>query len=83
MLTLELVVSSDTDLILSTFTLQQEVSPEGDDGHLFVPPLWVLREVHGEESTDCLTRQRSRILTEDPKEHCWGELNLDGEERKL
>lgn len=66
-----------------TFTLQQEVSPEGDDGHLSVQPLLVPGEVHGEEAIDCLSRQLSRILAEDSKEHRREELNLGREGRKL
>lgn len=66
-----------------TFTLQQEVSPEADDRHLFVELLLVLREVHGEEPTDRLGRQLSRYLTEDAEERGWKELDLDQEGRKL
>lgn len=66
-----------------TFTLQQEVSPEADDGHLLVQPLLVLREVHAEEPTDRLGRQRSRRPTEDAEEGGWKELDLHQEGRKL
>lgn len=54
------------------------MSPEGDDGHLSVQSLLVFREVDGEESTDSLSRQSSRCLTENAAEHRGEELNLKG-----
>lgn len=54
------------------------MSPEGDDGHLSVQSLLVFREVDGEESTDRLSRQLSRCLTENAAEHRGEELNLKG-----
>lgn len=65
-----------------TFTLQQEVSPEAEDGHLLVEPLLLLREVHGEASTERLGRRPSRRLTEDGQEGGWEELDLEQEGRR-
>lgn len=64
-----------------TFTLQQQVSPEADEGHLSVQPLRLLGEVDGEESTERLRRQLRRRPTEDAEEGGWEELDLrEGEE---
>lgn len=39
---------------ISTFTLHQEVSPEADDGRLFVQLLLLLRQSDGEKLTEGL-----------------------------
>lgn len=61
----------------STFTLQQEVSPEGDDGHFSVQSVLLLGEVDGEEPTDRLSREPSCRFTENAAEHRREELHLD------
>lgn len=62
----------------STFTLQQEVSPEGDDQDLFAQPVLLLGEVEGEELVDGLARQAHRRRAEDAGEDCRAELHLGG-----
>lgn len=66
-----------------TFTLQQEVSPEGDDGHLFVQSVLLLRQGDGEEPTDRLGREPSRRFTEDAAEERRGALHLDQMEEAM
>lgn len=67
----------------STFTLQQEVSPEGDDGRLFVQSVLLLRQRDGEEPTDRLRREPSRRFTEDAAEERRGALHLDQMEKVM
>lgn len=62
---------------VTTFTLQQEVPPEGDDGLLLVGHLLLLREVDSEEAADRLSRQLSRRFAEDAAKGCREELHLD------
>lgn len=62
---------------LTTFTLQQEVPPEGDDGQLLVGHLLLLREVDGEEAANRLSRELSGRLAEDAAKGRREELHLD------
>ena len=60
-----------------TFTLQQEVSPEGDDGRLPVRSLLPLRQVDGKELANRLSHEAIRCLAENTAERQWEELRLD------
>lgn len=62
---------------VTTFTLQQEVPPEGDDGQLLVGQVLLRREVDGEEAADRLSRQHAGWLAEDAAERRREELHLD------
>lgn len=64
-------------VVLATFTLQQEVPPEGDDGQLSVGHLVLLREVDGEEAADRLRREPRGRLAEGAAERRGEELHLD------
>lgn len=61
----------------STFTLQQEVSPEGDNRRLLVQFVVLLGEVDGEEIAEHFSCERLSRPTENTKEDIWEELNLD------
>ncbi len=60
-----------------TFTLQQEVSPEADDGRLPVQRRLLLGEVDGEEPTDRLSRESICRFAENTAERRREELHLD------
>lgn len=62
---------------VTTFALQQEVPPEGDDGQLLVGHVLLLREGDGEEAADRLSHELSGRLAEDAAKGRREELHLD------